>query len=114
MQNQTKKILREIKLQRLIPKYKKLKIEALLAQRWESASKYRDFEKTYMDELRNINIKELKKNRTIYLLKEECEAHKRLKHVYAKDQKFEEAFEHLLLEKDLLEELDQIKKDLEI
>jgi len=113
MKHQTKDILKKLKLQRVIPKLKKLKTDAIITQKWEDAYKYRELEKDYTDELRNINIKELKKNRTISLLKEECEVHKRLKHVYAKDQNFNKAFEHLLLEKSTSDKLEQLKKDFE-
>ena len=110
----SKDIIKKLKLQRVIPKLRNLKNDAIKSQRFEEAYRYRELEKDYTDELRNISIKKLKKNRMLYLLQEECEIHKSLKHIYAKEQKFDEAFEHLLLEKTTLDKLDQLKKDLEI
>jgi len=59
-QNDISYKLRKIKLQRLIPYYDKLKTDAVKTQRWVEASNYRSLQLEYMDQLREIRIKELK------------------------------------------------------
>lgn len=56
MQNQTKYLLRKIKLQRLIPYYKKLKIKAVQDQDYENAAIYRRYERGYVEELKHNKV----------------------------------------------------------